>query len=132
MAQGGLATRVTFSLDDTDTVNELEEMLQRLQELAPKYIDFTADLLRCTSDDVFRELNKAIGKMALGTSPQGGIVPVVSILNPGLAALPDRIGPAINGGLAALFCVRTSPCPSMRVSKCSLTIEIDSWRAIAN
>jgi len=103
-SQSSHGTRLT-------ALSELEETLKRFQ--TSHQVDFDFDLLRCTWDDVLRELDKAQAAVsesearekkphrkawrALGTT--GG-----DIISSGLVALPDELG-VLHGGLAIIFCV---------------------------
>src|SRR4051812_8422223 len=44
---------------DADQIADLKETLECHQRVARKYVDFTDDLLKCTWDDVHKELQKA-------------------------------------------------------------------------
>jgi hypothetical protein len=83
-------------------VRDLRETLECHQQKAKKYVDFTLDLNNCTWDHVHEELRKAqaVRKAwrTIGASS--------SILDPGLAALPDNLC-VLHGGLAVIFSVRS-------------------------
>jgi hypothetical protein len=95
-------------------VRDLRETLECHQQRGKKYVDFTLDLNNCTWDHVHEELRKA--QVKAEESEKRGKNPVrkawrtigttSSILDPGLAALPDNLC-VLHGGLAVVFSVRS-------------------------
>lgn len=91
----------------------LKNTLESHQKVAKKYVDFIDDLLKCTWEDVHKELHKAKQAQVL-SERRGSRNPIRgfwralgnsgSILAPGLSAIPDELC-VLHGGLAVVFSV---------------------------
>jgi len=96
---------------ESQEIYDLKETLDFHRRVG-KYVDFAADLTKCSWDDVHQELGKA--QMAAARSEKAGkrmhnrvwrgIGNTSSVLAPGLAALPDELC-ILHGGLALVFSV---------------------------
>jgi hypothetical protein len=109
---------MAYKPDATEHVLDLKETLECHQNTASSLVDFTDDVHSCTWDDVHRELEKAL--KAEVESEQRGKNPArkawrkmgttVSILTPGLSAIPDDFC-VLHGGLAVIFSVSDGVTP---------------------
>jgi hypothetical protein len=96
---------------DAKHIADLKETLECHQQVARKYVDFIDDLLKCTWEDVHRELHKAkqahvLSERRGNRNPIRGFWRALgtsgSILAPGLSAIPDELC-VLHGGLAVVF-----------------------------